>query len=83
MLSTQHFLEPRLIFAVIPLLLNLCPGNVSPYELLEGKDKEKKKALHFFNKNFKKLSHFTGKAKRFTEPEGEAKHKPDHGHGLQ
>lgn len=48
------------------------------------RENKKKKALHFFNENFKRLSHFPGKAKRFTEP-GETKHKPDHGlnHSFQ
>lgn len=47
--------------------------------------KKTKKASHLFNKNFKKLSRFTEKAKRFTEPEGETKHQPDCGlnHSFQ
>lgn len=35
------FLEPRLMFSVIPLLLTLCSGNASPYELLEEKKQKR------------------------------------------
>lgn len=38
--------------------------------------KKKKRHRSFLIKIFKKLSLFTGKAKRFTEPVGETKHKP-------
>lgn len=76
-LNTSFFLEPRLIFAVIPLLVNLYPGNVQPYELLERQGKKRHHSSLI--KIFKKLSLFTGKAKRFTEPVGETKHKPAHG----